>query len=154
MFKTHLIQYFEHPFFRSCGFLPTLWINFSHSFFGFMHAHLHYISCKFLSTWILLLFHPNLVHDKRFSRRVLFALTHFCALRPTIATHLTCVFSFVGRWYTHSWFCLGCVICFFLITRGVWCIRTFNVTNKMCYLVCIGVRVVYITLSKFFYTWI
>jgi len=39
----HLVQYLEHPFFRSYGLLLTPWINFSHLFVDFMHTHLQYI---------------------------------------------------------------------------------------------------------------
>jgi hypothetical protein len=44
MFKMCLIMYFKHPFFRSCGFVSTPWISFSHLFISFTHAHFHSIS--------------------------------------------------------------------------------------------------------------
>jgi len=64
MFKMHLIQYFAHPFFKSCDFLLVPCIKFSHLFVSFMHTHLHYISQKLFSTKISLSFHLSLVHDK------------------------------------------------------------------------------------------
>jgi hypothetical protein len=67
---------------------------------------------------------------------VLFTLTYFCALHPIATTHPTCVFSFVGRSYTHSWSCFECVICFFVIIGGVWSIRIFNAIDEMCCSIC------------------
>ncbi len=63
MFEMRLIQYFKHPFFKSCSLLLTPWIIFSHLFVDFMHAHLHYISSRLLGTRISLSFHLSLVHD-------------------------------------------------------------------------------------------
>jgi hypothetical protein len=64
MSETCLIQYFDDPIFKSCGFLLTPWISFSHLFIGFMHVHFHYIFQRFLGTGISLSFYPSLVHSK------------------------------------------------------------------------------------------
>jgi len=64
LFETCLIQYFEQPFFNSCGLLPAPWINFSHLFVDFIHVHLHNIFRRLLSIRTSLSFHPSLVYDK------------------------------------------------------------------------------------------
>ncbi len=86
--------------------------------------------------------------------KMLFALVHFHIFCPIVVTHLTLYFSFVGRWYAHSWSYLRCVTYFFAIIRGVWSIRIFSVIDKMCSLVSTRVSPVYITSSRFFCTWI
>jgi hypothetical protein len=148
MSKMLLIQYFKRPFFKSYSFLLTPWINFSHLFVNFMHAHFHYISCRLLNTRISLSFHLNLVHDKGSLRGVLFALTHFCVLHPITTTHPTCVFPLLVD-DTHIVGLASDVLFFFVIIGGVWHIKTFSAIDEVCCLVSVGVIPVYIIFSKF-----
>jgi hypothetical protein len=117
-----------------------------------MHAHFHYISQRLLSTKISLSFHSSLVHNEGdLLGSMLFALFHLWTFHPTTTAQFTCV-SFVGKWYTHSWSSFRCVVCFFAVIGKVWHIRTFSAVDKVCQLVSIGVRPVYIISSMFFYT--
>jgi hypothetical protein len=59
-------------------------------------------------------------------------------------------FSFVGIWYVHSWSYFRCVPYFFMITGIVWCIRTFNATNKVCHLISTRVRPIISFLPSFY----
>jgi len=119
-----------------------------------MHAHFHHISWRLLGMGISLSFHPNLVHDSGSLGRSVFYISsssHFpsyCNDPPYLC------FSFVSKWYAHNWFCLKCVTCFFVITGKFWSIKTFNITDEVCSLVSIGVRLVYITSSRFSCTWV
>jgi hypothetical protein len=60
-------------------------------------------------------------------------------------------FPFIGEWYAHSRSYIKCGSCFFIITRRVFSIGVFNVANKVCNLVSIGVGPLYITSSWLFY---
>ncbi len=82
------------------------------------------------------------------------ARAHFYTLYPIATTHVICVFSSLAN-DTHIVDPTSNVLLVFLaITRGIWSIRTFIAINKVCSLVSTGVRQVYITFSRFFYTWV
>jgi hypothetical protein len=81
---------------------------------------------------------------------VLFALVHFCALRPTAITHPACVFPSLAN-DTHIVDPTLNVLPFFGIIGKIWCIKTFSASNKVCHLVSTKVKPIYITSSKFPY---
>ncbi len=80
----------------------------------------------------------------------MFVIVHICVLRPTIVAHRTCVFPLLAN-DTHIVGPISNVLPFFLIIGGVWRIKTFNVIDELCRLVSTGVRLVYITSSRFSY---
>jgi hypothetical protein len=152
MFEMHLIQYFEQPFFKSYNLLLAPWFNFFHLLVNFMNAHLHYISQRFLGMGISLSFIQIWCMTIGFFGRsdvyisLVLCFPSYCRGPP----HLC--FSFIGRWYTHSWSCFQCVTFFFVIIRGIWHIRTFIIAHEVCCLVSRKVKPIYITSSKFSYT--
>jgi hypothetical protein len=79
---------------------------------------------------------------------VLFALVHLRTFHPTTTTHPNCVFLLL----TNDTHIVGFAsnVLFFVITKGVWHIKTFSVANKKCHLVSIGDKPIYITSSRFF----
>jgi len=58
-------------------------------------------------------------------------------------------FPFVGRWYAYRRSHIKCGSYFFMITTRVFNIQTFSATNKVCSLVSIKVRPLYITFHGF-----
>jgi hypothetical protein len=85
------ISYHGQPFFKSYNFLLVRWISFSHLSDDFMHAHPHYIFCKFFGTGDFIIISFNKQQGNLLGG-VLFALTHLHTLCPYIITHLTWFF--------------------------------------------------------------
>jgi hypothetical protein len=67
---------------------------------------------------------------------------------PILVGHPTCVFPSLVNDMHIVCFALD-VVLVFVIIGGVWSITTFSVVGKVCSLVSIGVKPIYITSSKF-----
>jgi hypothetical protein len=109
---------------------------------GFLTQGFH---CHFIQVWYFI--------GGSFGRNVVCinSSSHFpsyCSNPPYLC------FSFVGKWFTHSWSCIKHVTWFFVVIRKVWSIMTFNVVEKMCSLVSTKVRPIYITSSKLYCIWV
>jgi hypothetical protein len=61
-------------------------------------------------------------------------------------------FPFISGWYTYCRSCIRCGSCFFIVAGGVFSIRAFNLTNKVCNLVSTKVGPLYINSFRFFYS--
>ncbi len=81
-----------------------------------------------------------------------FTLIHFHILSPITVAHFTCVFLLLVDDTHIDSLTLDVLIDFFVITRRVWCIKTFSVTDKACYLVSTRVKLIYVISSMFSYT--
>jgi len=133
------------PFFKNYDLCPILWINFSHMFEDFMHAHRTIFFSSF-PTWR---FHSHFIKIKYMTRGpnrnyiVCFcSLLHFSPYSnnpPYLCS------PFVGRWYTYSRSNTKCGSYFFMITTWIFNIWAFNVANEVCNLVSIQGRPLYIT---------
>jgi len=126
-------------------------IDFSHLFVDFMHAHFHYIFRKlYLSMGISLSFHPSLIHNMgSFGRNVVWTSSFSNSLSYYNNPLYLCFF-FIGKWYAHSWSCFTCVTFFYDYKRSL--LQIFSVADKVCHLVFTRFRLIYITSSKFSYT--
>ncbi len=81
----------------------------------------------------------------------MFALIHFRALHPTVATHFTYVFPSLVDHMPIIGLASNVVLIFLMIIARVFNIKALNVANEVCSLVSIGVGLLYINSFWFFY---
>jgi hypothetical protein len=80
---------------------------------------------------------------------VFFTLVHLRTFHPIVTTHPTYVFHLLANDMHIIGFASNVLHVFFVIIGKFWSIKTFNITDEVCSLVSIGVRLVYITSSRF-----
>ncbi len=78
----------------------------------------------------------------------MFASAYICALHFVATTHPTCVFLLLADDMHIIGFASVCYL-FFCDYKRIWNIKTLSVTNKVCSLLSIGVKLIYI-ISSFF----
>jgi hypothetical protein len=116
-----------------------------------MHAHPTIYFLGF-STWG---FHNHFVRVKYMTRGPIGRNVYFGSLQcfsfyNNIPPYLC--FPFIGRRYTYNKSHIRCGFCFFTIVVGVFNLKAFSATNKMCSLVSIGVGPLYIISSWLYYS--
>jgi hypothetical protein len=151
MFVMLSIQCHSQPFFRSYNLCLVLWIDFSHLFNDIMHAHPHciFFEAFWNGDFIVILLKSGTWHGEPIEG-ALSVLAHLCIFHLITIIHL--VFSFVGKWYTYSRYCIRCGSYFFMIVIGFFNIRAFSAANEICNLVSIGVEPLFITSSWLSYS--